>query len=159
MSCSKYQGFNLLYKPCLYVTNIASGNLWRHLLWRDYCSLLALAVIVVLACYMTYRRGRWQRLCRQHTGLWHDDGTDPKTGKPLHSYVKIRSHRRYGLGELLGVYIHGLDTCTETNVSAAKEAIEIFAGTAFGDPRKIDQGWHNSKIYLPVSGLVKKKLG
>ncbi len=154
-NCYKYQDLsNLLYKPCHHFADLFSSDLWHHLLFGDYFGLAAVAGLATVAAYASYRKSRWFRLCAKFTGLYHENGTDAKTGKQLYSFAKIRIRRRLGLfGEVHNVSIYGLDTITPTNVEAAREAISNFVGVELTHPPMTGVG----AVRMEVNHLVAKK--
>jgi len=147
---------NLLYMPCRHPLELFSSSVWYNLLFADYLALLCVVSVVVWAGYASYRRARWRRLCGQHKGLRHDDGTDPRTGKQRYSYAKIRIKRRYWLvGEILSVSVYGLDTVTPGNVTVARESIANYVGVELASPSTKSVG----AVTMKVNGLVKKNRG
>ncbi len=158
-----------MYRSCLDPMSLLSGKVWQQLLVSDYIIIVVLVASSLLILYRMNRLTRWRRLCHQHSGLVRDDGNTAAVrdsqGKilndphPLYTYAVYRPHRSWLFGELLGVYVYGHDNCTVDVVTKAKQSIELYAGTAFGEPIKVEEGWHKDKIYLPVSGIVKKKRG
>jgi len=153
--CYKYQDVsNILYHPCRHFADLFSHDLWHHLLWGDYLAFTAVACLGALTGYRSYRGARWRRLCGQHTGLRHDDGADPKSGKPLYSYAKIRIKRSHlFFGEVRSVTVYGLDTVTPANVTAARAAISNYVGVELSDPPATGVG----AVVLDVNHLVAKK--
>lgn len=157
MSCINfYRISSFIHKSCSgHVIDLLSGL--NEILWGDYLIFALLAAVVVIFLYRKSRQKRWHLLCGVTPGFSITDSKN-RDGHNRVYFAKIRSHRRYWIvGELMGVYVSGLDTVTDDAVRKARKAIEKFMGTLLGEPVLIQSGLRKGMVYLPVNGLVKKK--